>query len=406
MRIAIFTDTFYPNTDGVAQSIINSTKILSRKGHKILIIAPDYRCNHEIKFNKNVTMVRIKSIPIPSYKDFRWVLPYYRKCLNETISFNPDLIHMQGYSTLGIMGIRIAKKLNLPLIGTYHTIAAEFVKYISPLVLINIEKLLDKVIPPEKYTRILAKQYWLSKKIIWKITIGLYNNCNIVITPSESIKRVLNEKGIRRKIITISNGINTGLFIPKKKYSKKIKKIIHVGRVSYEKNIDHTIKAFSLIAKKHKNIEYQIIGDGPALNFLKRLSKRLKLKDKITFSGKIPNNKLPKYYKKADIFITASTMETQGLVILEAMASGLPIVGVSKFAIPDIVKNGLNGFIVEPTDIKGMANYVDILVKNPKIVEFFGKNGAKIAKQHDLKKTVNKLEKTYKRLIKENLKSR
>ncbi|MBW2977024.1 glycosyltransferase [Candidatus Woesearchaeota archaeon] len=399
MKIAIFTDTFLPNLDGVVTSITNSTGILARKGHKFLIIAPDYNKRQGVKLHKNIKVVRIKSIPLPGYRDFRYVLPFFKKCLKEVKLFNPDLIHMESYSTLGIFGSKIAKKLSLPLIGTYHTIAAEFARYLSPSSLLCLEKFFSRLKPRKSVFKIKTKDDTLTKRIIWKVTISLYNKCDLVISPSEAIKKVLNKKGLKRKVVVISNGVDTGLFRPKKFYRKKIKKIIHVGRVSYEKNIDRILKAFSLLPEKISGVEFSIIGNGPALESLKRLSADLGIAQQVKFLGPIPHKKLPYYYQESDIFVTCSTMETQGLVILEAMSSGLPVIGVNKFAIPDIVRDRHNGLIVQPSDIKGLKASMEALIKNPRLVKAFGKNAVNSAKSHDINKTTKLLEEAYKKIL-------
>jgi len=399
MRIAIFTDTFYPNIDGVVTSTINLVKTLSKKGHNILIIAPDYKKNQEINLHSNISIARMKSVPLPNYREFRFVLPCFKKCLMKIKSFKPDLIHIHTYSTLGLTGSKIAKKLRLPLIGTYHTIAAEFIKYLSPSNLFYIDRLFNKSLFPRKRMKIRILKDNLLKSLIWKFTIRLYNNCDIVVASSESIKAMLKRKGLKKEIILISPGVQLKLFQQKKTYNKKVRRMLHVGRASFEKNIEQTILAFSDISKKYPGVEYTMIGEGPALRPLKNLSKKLGLSARIKFLGKVPHYKLPVYYKKSDFFITASAMETQGLVVLEAMASGLPIIGVNKFGIKDTIKNGSNGFVVEPGDLHGMCKYMEMLIKNPRLVQVLGKNAAMIAKALSVERTSNLIENTYKRLI-------
>lgn len=395
----MFIDTFYPNIDGVVTSTLNLITLLSKKGHKILIIAPDYRKNQEIELHKNISIVRFKSIPAPNYKEFRFVLPCFKKCLMNIKLFKPDLIHIHTYSTLGIIGAKIAKKLNLPLIGTYHTIAAEFIKYLSPSNLFYIDRLFNKSLFPRKRMKIRILKDNLLKSLIWKFTVRLYNNCDIVIASSESIKAMLVRKGLKKEIILISPGVQLKLFQQKKNYNKKIRRILHVGRASFEKSIEQTILAFSHISKKYPDVRYAIIGEGPALHPLKNLSEKLGLSARIKFLGKVPHYKLPAYYKKSDFFITASTMETQGLVVLEAMASGLPIIGVNKFGLKDTIKNGHNGFLVEPGDIKGMYKHMELLIKNPKQVQTLGKNATKTAKAVSVERTSDLVEKAYKALF-------
>src|SRR3989338_4363117 len=129
MKVMIFTDTFFPANDGVVTSIINSTRILAQKGHKFIIIAPDYNNKKMIKLHPNIKIVRIKSMALPNYKEYRFVLPNYRKCLKVAESFKPDIIHIETYAVRGLWEKKVAKNLKIPLIGTYPPLAVDFVTH-------------------------------------------------------------------------------------------------------------------------------------------------------------------------------------------------------------------------------------------------------------------------------------
>jgi 1,2-diacylglycerol 3-alpha-glucosyltransferase len=183
-------------------------------------------------------------------------------------------------------------------------------------------------------------------------------------------------------------------FLPKEKYSAKAK-LLHVGRMSFEKNIDIVIKSIDILRKEFPDIKLDIVGNGPSLKSLSLVTKKLDLERNVHFLGCIEHDKLNMIYKEHDIFITASTIETQGVVILEAMASGLPIVGVRRLAIPDLVKNDINGYVVEAFDEKDMAEKIKILYKNRNLREAFGKKSTELAKEHYVKDVIEKLERLY-----------
>jgi glycosyltransferase involved in cell wall biosynthesis len=393
MKIAIFTDTFYPCIDGVVISILNSTRLLAEKGHKIKIFAPSYR-NNKIKLHKNITVERHFSIPILTYKDFKLVTPNGIALLRKVKQFDPDVIHIGTYSTLGVMGSLIAKRYRKPLIGTFNTLASEFTTYMSVKRVLKLDKLFGSTRHNRK-----ASNKKLSKRIVWNLLMKLYNKCDIVIVPSPSIKKELKKHGLKKPMNIISYGVNTKEFTPKKEYSGKTPKLLHVGRISHEKNIDVIIKSLSRVKETFPNIKLSLVGDGPAMHSLRSLIRKLRLKDNVKFYGKIPHKKLGKIYRDHDIFLTASTMETFGLVVMEAMACGLPVIGVNKYAIPDLVLHGKNGFISKPFDDKEIAGYIEKLVKNKKLRERLGKNSLKIAKTHDLKYVNSFLEKLYKKSI-------
>lgn len=414
MKIAIFTDTFYPKIDGIVTSILNFSEKLVENKHKITVFSPSYKQFKELKM-KGVSVHRFFSFSLASYKEVKIVLPNIKKIFSILRESKPDIIHIHTPGAMGYMGTLCAKILKIPCIGTYHTLVSEQLMYISLKKLLSIDKLINKIFESKlvgflrkksikndmlNFDR-LGKQHRVGQKLVWNLSCKIYNRCDLVVVPSKSIKKLLKQKGIKKRIVVISNGINLNLFREKKTYPKKISSLIHVGRISFEKNVDRTIRAFSRVVKTFPKIEYVIVGDGPALISLKNMASRMGLEHKIKFLGYIPYKKLTKYYRKAGFFVTASTMETQGLVILEAMASGLPVLGVDAFAIPDIVKDDYNGFVVGPRDIGGMAKIMEKMIDNPQLVEKLGRNATIYAKRHNLDNTSKLLEKTYSRLVKD-----
>ncbi len=373
MKIAFFTDTFVPQTNGVVTSILNSTDRLARKGHKIMIFSP--KIGKGLNLHKNIKVVELKSFNLlPKYKEMEVRIPTFIKVLKEIRNFNPDIIHIHTPFGIGYEGFLCAKLLKKPLVGTYHTLLPDFLKHVS---LAGLEK----------------KEQ--TKNLTWKYSNLFYNKCDIVITPSDVIKRELKKHGLKSKIEVLSNGVDLNKF-----YKKKIKKnkltILHVGRISYEKNVDVVLQAMKIVSL-YKGIRFIIVGGGPDLERLKKYAEGINLD--VEFTGVIKNENLADYYNKADVFITASTIETEGIVILEAMACGLPIVGVNKLAIPEIVKNGKNGFVVKENEPEEMAMSLIKLIKNKSLRNKLGKNSMKIAKMYSLDNTVRKLEQLYKSLL-------
>jgi glycosyltransferase involved in cell wall biosynthesis len=416
MKIAIFTDTYLPNSGGVVRSLVNSTNLLTLKNHEVLIFAPSAK-GYRDQPQENVKVYRFSSIPLPTYKCFRIAFPSIIKTIKILRTEDPDIIHVLDPATIGIVGIICGKLLRLPVAGTFHTLFTETLTYISPYRLLGIDKLLtyyqtkvinqDNIVDLKKDTQRklgqIAKRInkfadidiikdskvkygnsdteGLHKKIIWKIINWVYNKCILVTAPSESIIEELKKKGVKSKIIYLSNGIDIDKFAFKKEYRKNSYKILHIGRLGFEKNVEVIIKAMPSILGVFPNAKLTIVGSGPALLSLVILTKKLKLNDNVVFSGYIPNNELPDMIRDHDIFVTASTMETQGLVILESMSCGLPVVGVDKYAIPDLVKN------------------VTKLLKNRELIEEYGMNSARIAKEHALEIVNEELENAYKLAI-------
>ncbi len=397
MKILYFTDTFYPRIDGVGVSITNFCKnFLKNKDNHITIICPKY--NHLDRKNtpeiKRMKICRISSLPLFPYKDLRIVFPQLNKIKSIILEEKPDLIHVHSQGPLGYLGVIYAKCYNIPCVGTYHTLLTEH------LANLYLRKYFFGMFG--KNTRLRYRINKIIRKIIMGINSKIYNKCDLVIVPSQSIKSILKNSGVKTKIEVISNGIDTDLFAPKKIYSKNPNKIVYVGRISYEKNVDVLVREFAKVSKninsiKLNNVKLTIIGDGPALESVKDLVSSLNIKDKVLFVGAIKNDKLPKYYREHDIFVTASTLETQGLVILEAMGSGLPIIAVNKYAIPDSVKDGYNGYLVE--EPREMHTKIELMIQNSELVKKLGRNARRSVIKHDLIKTHIKLESVYSKLI-------
>ena len=377
MNIAYFSDTFYPRIDGVVVTLLNFIQLLAENGHKIKLYVPNYKNIIEREFHENISIERYTSFKLIGYPDFRVAIPVLLKVERSIQIFKPEIIHFHTPGPLGLMGINCAKQYKIPLIGTYHTSLTD------SLVCISLNKKVDK-----------SNKKDLPKKIVWKLSNYYHNKCDLVTAPSKSMKKELKKNGLKAKVVFLSNGLALDAFSLKEKYSKKAK-LLHVGRISFEKNIDVIIKSVFILRKEFHDIILDIVGDGPALKSLKLMTQKLELEKNIRFLGRKEHIKLNKIYKEHDIFITASTMETQGVVILEAMASGLPVIGVKKLAIPDLVKNNVNGYVTKPFDEQEMAEKIRILYKDSKLREDFGKNSTELVKEHDVKKVVEKLEKIY-----------
>lgn len=216
----------------------------------------------------------------------------------------------------------------------------------------------------------------------------------MVLTPSEALVRILKKRGISPPVYFQTNGIDFSGIKVKSSY-KKTGKIVHFGRLGLEKRIDVVIKALA----KTSDIELDIYGDGPARESLEKLSLDLLLGDRVRFFGFVPNIKVKKIISNYDLFVTASPMETQGIVILEAMAAGLPVIGPKKLAIPDLIKDGVNGFVVDSLNPLLFAKSIKDVLGNEKIREKMGISSKELAMEHQIDKAYKNLLKRYESLI-------
>ena len=378
MHIAVFSDTFYPQINGVVTSITNSSRYLANRGHKVMLFVPKSKGN--IELGKNIYVEPIKSLGFPTYEDYKIALPQTIKCLRKINQFKPDIIHLHSPFSLGILGVMCAKTFSLPLVGTYHTLFPEFLKYLP--------------IPVLRENR-------FAKGMTWRYTNFVYNKCDVVTTPSQMMKKELKKHGVHSPIKVISNGVDLSIFhkVTSVKATKKFKLkngyIIHFGRISYEKNIEVVLRSFKTVIKFHPSYDLIIAGKGPALGNLRKEAKRLGINKNVKFTGFVRENELVELLSSANAFATASTIETQGLALLEAMACALPVVGVDKMAIPELIQNGKNGFLVEPGDYRKMGLCLLKLTGNSKSRTRMGENSLVVAKKHCLENAVSELETLY-----------
>jgi len=383
MRIAIFTDCFLPQIDGVATATLNLTKGLANRGHKVYIIAPKYRGVKEFK-HKNIKVIRINAVPALFYPQLKISNPFsmslYLKLKKEKI----DLIHFQTPLTIGMQGIVLSRMLKVPLVGTFHTMIADL-QYL-------------------KHGGINVK---LAQNLTWKYARAYYNRCNLITCPSESTKKELLDNDFTKPIKVISNGINFSIFDNSKwkkvrnKYNPGGKLLLFVGRLAYEKNIPYLLECFKLVLHKSPNTKLLIIGDGPQVAEIKSFSERLELKNNIIFTGRINHEELIKssIFKACDLFVTASTTENQPMTILEAQANGLVCICLNKRGVKDLIKSGYNGYLAKSK--KEFSNRIIELLSDNKLRSRMRKNTLREIRKHDIKKVITIWERTYSKLIKD-----
>lgn len=426
MRIAIFTDSFPPSRDGVSMSVDSFSKLLAADGHQIMIFCPKKnRFLIDIK-RKNIAIKRYFAITAPSNKDFKLSLPFIWTAVRDLKAFNADIVHIQTPLGVGLMGLWAAKILKLKNIQTYHVYIPDFLSYLSPKALLGFDKLLKylsnsrsarKIEMIDQNTEKQAKLIELSSKVngIFKevfksdkvadvnkmknilakrIAKFLYNQSDLVITPSNSMKKYLQSQGVKRKIKVVSNGIDNNIF--KKKTNYKIaNRIVHFGRLAFEKNVDAVIQAFYIAQQTKPELRLDIYGDGIARKSLQVLVNKLGIAKKVQFKGYYDIFKITNKISEYDFFITASTIETQGIVLLEAMSSGLPIIATDKLAVNEVVLSGKNGYLSKPGDVEKMAKNILKMSSDEKTLEKFGKTSIKIANTHEVSECKKVLYKQY-----------
>lgn len=397
MKIAIFSDNFYPELSGIADSIIALSRELASRGHEIRFFVAKYDkkdyekvglAMDEINLGPNVSVYRFPSFSYSAPTgQARAVVPSINGW-KEAKKFNPDIIHTQLFFGVGLEALRAAKKLKVPLIGTNHTAITEFVKY-SPI-----------------------RGEWV-KKLFLKYAVWYYNKCDFVTAPSESVFNEMIPSGFNKPHKPISNPIDLEIFNPilsgdkveiKNKFGLTGPTIIYAGRLAEEKNIDVLIRAVAIAKQKITNVNLALAGHGMAKDKLLKLAQELGVVDNVKFLGTVSKNDLADVYRVSDIFAIASTSETQSMTLMQAMACGLPAIGVDSRALPEYIKSDV-GFIVRPSDYKAMADKFIYLLTNNEAREIMSKSAGEYLKDFSASRVADKWEDLYNQVIKEKINS-
>jgi len=327
MRIAMFTDSYYPTRDGVVTSLTTSRRILEEMGHKVIVFAPD---DPHGKAPKEAGTYYLKSMEFSQYKGYRLAI-YPSKGLYDIIAEHDiEVLHTHGVAFMGLKAMFASRFLKKPLMLTYHTMVTE-ASYYLPM---NIDA---------DFMRYL----------MWIYLRQFLKRSDSVVAPTQAILDELSKEAPLRLTAVIPTGIdlqrfkpgNDGSHIREKLGLGERKMVLHVGRVAMEKNLDLVIDGFKGVLRGEPDAVLLIAGDGPARIHYQARVREAGLEKSVHFAGFVPDAELPSYYAAADAFVIASKFETQGIVVMEALASGLPVAGINYRAIAEIVKDGGNGFL-------------------------------------------------------------
>lgn len=385
MKIAIFTDTYKPQINGVVTQIENTATALAEMGNEILIVAPSEGLRFEVRKENGARVVCLPSIELPTYKDYRITDLVLRsgKLNSELKKFKPEVVHVQTPFGVGILGRRYGKKHKVPVIGTYHTHIPEFLMYL-PLPII--------------------RKTAGAKHIAWAYVRRFYNKCDIVTVPSRAMKHELEKKGVKH-VRVLANAIDFKRFnkYQKKSYALAHKggaKMIYFGRIGHEKNIEVLILALKELLARGVDAELTITGSGPALEKIKKTASAEGLGRHVKFNAPMKGMELAKHVAGHDFFVTASTIETQGLTIMESMAAGVPCIGADCLAIPDSIKDGVNGFLFKPFDHAELADKMEKLIHSEALRKKMGKAALKTARAFTIEKIAKETEALYRGVTK------
>ncbi|HEY9762815.1 MAG TPA: glycosyltransferase family 1 protein [Trichocoleus sp.] len=322
MRIALFTETFLPKVDGIVTRLKHTVEHLQRSGDQVLVFSPE----GGLREYKGAKIHGVSGMPFPLYPELKLALP--RPSIGEALErFNPDLIHVVNPAVLGLAGIYYSKTMNLPLMASYHTHLPKYLEHYG---------------------------LGMLEGVMWELIKAMHNQARINLVTSTAMQEELTEHGVER-VQVWQRGVDTELFRPELASAEmrshlsqghpEAPLLLYIGRLSAEKEVDRIKPVLEAIP----GARLALVGDGPYRAELEKHFADLP----VHFVGYLGGEQLASAYASADAFIFPSRTETLGLVLLEAMAAGCPVVAANSGGIPDIVTDGVNGYLFDPTDDMG-----------------------------------------------------
>lgn len=373
MRIGIFSETYTPYISGLVTSELMLKNAFEKNGHEVYVVTANLS-SFKYEYDASSKVLRIPGIPTGIY-DSRLTSIYPIKAINMIKSWKLDVIHSQTEFAIGTFARLFAKQYNIPIVHTYHTMYEDYIYYIT-------KGHFDK--SSKKLLEYLTKFY--CDKTITEL-----------IVPTKKAYDLFKKKyNVERNIHIIPTGIETERFyrekIPlkdvsrlKQKYnlSKKDFVAIFVGRIAEEKNIPFLIRVVKMLKDDYPNFKLVIIGDGPDKDDYMKLTSDMGCDNNIIFTGKVSWDDIPLYYSLGNVFISASQSETQGLTIVEAMASSLPSLCIDDESFMNTVIDGLNGYLFK--DEKACADIIVKIMKDKRLLASLMNGARNSADKHSSK---------------------
>jgi glycosyltransferase involved in cell wall biosynthesis len=381
MNILMISDVYFPRVNGVSTSIATVRSALHKSGHRTLLLAPQYPdCSQP-----EADIIRIPARYLCFDPEDR--VMRLRPLLQHLHTLQParfDIVHIHTPFQAHRAGIHFARQHGLPVVETYHTFFEEYFHHYLPLL-------------PRSWLRLAARE----------VSRRLENHLDGLIVPSPSIEQALRRYGIRIPIRIIPTGLNLTEFTPgdKKRFCHRHglgshrPTLVYIGRVAHEKNIGFLLDVVNRVRNRLPDVLLIVAGEGPATKALQQRTTRLRLTDNVAFIGyQQRGQQLWDCYAAGDIFVFASKTETQGLVLLEALALGVPVIATGELGAQDMLKD-CGGALLVPNDVADFAAQTLRLLCDPKLRRVLGENARMDASHWSIEQTTADLVAYYASLI-------
>ncbi|HES75818.1 MAG TPA: glycosyltransferase family 4 protein [bacterium] len=348
MRLLMISDVYFPRVNGVSTSIETTRHALEKLGHEVTLIVPDYPHQEESTDPYVLRIPARKVLLDPEDRLMAW--RDLRRTMRAIAPQKFDLIHIHTPFIAHYAGTRMARNLKIPVVETYHTFFEQYLEHYIPFL-------------PDPMLRLMAR----------RLTANQGNAVNALISPSIAMRDILRRYGVLTPISVIPTGIDLEQWRtptapdPRGELGLNATQpmLLFVGRLAFEKNVEFLLNMLTKLIVQRPDTRLVLAGEGPAEKHLRKITAQLGLDEHVHFVGYLPRDgQLQALYRAADAFVFASATETQGLVLVEALALGLPVVALAEMGTRDVVREG-EGCLIAPNTLQGFADRVLELLNHP-----------------------------------------
>jgi len=326
VNILMLTNTYLPHVGGVARSVETFRREYRRRGHRVLIVAPTFNGSRQ----DGADVIRVPAIQNFNGSDFSVRLPIPGFLMSTLQDFRPDIVHSHHPFLLGDTALRIAAAFNVPIVFQHHTMY-------------------------ERYTHYVPADSPALKRFVVDLATGYANLCDLVFAPSESVAVVLRDRGVRTPVSVVPTGVDTGRFAQgggsatrqQQRIPRNAFVVGHVGRLAPEKNLPFLAESVARFLQEDPDTTFLVVGDGPSAKDVDRVFARHGVVDRLHRAGTLEGEALVDAYHAMDAFAFASESETQGIVVVEAMAAGCPVVALDAPGVREVVHDRHNGRLLK-----------------------------------------------------------
>lgn len=375
----MFTNTYLPHVGGVARSVDSFAMDLRRMGHRVLVLAPHFD-NHGTQENGTVRLAALQHF---NGSDFAVRIPLPFVVEHQIEAFAPDLIHSHHPFLLGDTALRVARQKRLPLVFTHHTLYEKYIHYVP----LGSDRL-------EGFVISLASLY--------------ANYCDHVIAPSRSIAQLIRARGVRAPIAEIPTGVDVPFFARgrgamfRKAHGIGSDALVigHLGRLAAEKNLTYLARAVRYYVGDHSKAFFLVLGAGPRADDIRKIFARAGMADRLVMPGQVTGKTLADAYRAMDLFVFSSFSETQGMVLTEAMAAGVPVIALDAPGVRDVLEDDRNGRLLPAATSAGeFAAAIQAAVGDPARMRRWRAEAVQTAVRHSRTTSARQLADLYRQVL-------